>query len=456
MSELASTIGEFITCSCVSRRTLLGFILGLTIFAAMGLSEVFWAPYLATELESDGVSPVDVGVIVSGYDLSGLLSSIYFMFCFKNIRKRKLLLCMGGVILGSGCILFGQLTIFGSETILVILSVLTRAIMGSGMSIIWCTGVPLLISMFPQKPGMVCSSITLATGIGHVLGGPVGSLFLRIGGFSLPFWVAGGLLVTLAIICYVCMPVIEEFENSNRFSLLSARTAQKFITNCDVCVIFIAALFIFAPVGFLSVGFGPHLKDAYNINSSQAGNYALPFTAIGALSNPISGYLSDKGFSPAVFTFLGCCLSTIGPLLIGVSQNLTNFMATLPAFEIYQCMTSFGSIATRATFIPLLRSIYCKHADQNFEVIDNYASIMCTLCYSFGIIFGQCFIGGFILERYGFYNCNYIMGSLCGISGLLAAVILVKEKLLFTRFPPMSIYQSRFILDADDTIEVDA
>ena len=125
-------------------------------------------------------------------------------------------------------------------------------------------------------------------------------------------------------------------------------------------------------------------------------------------------------------------------------------------FEVYQCMTSFGSIATRATFIPLLRSIYCKHTDQNFEVIDNYASIVCTLCYSFGIIFGQCFIGGFILERYGFYISNYIMGSLCGISGFLAAVILVKEKLLFTRFPPMSIYQPRYILDADDTIEVDA
>ena len=78
--------------------------------------------------------------------------------------------------------------------------------MGTGASMIWATGVPLLVPIYPEWSGRVTSLIETAAALGTMVGPTSGSIMYSIGGYKLPFLSAAFTEILLGIICIFILP----------------------------------------------------------------------------------------------------------------------------------------------------------------------------------------------------------------------------------------------------------
>ncbi|XP_063718125.1 MFS-type transporter SLC18B1-like [Symsagittifera roscoffensis] len=429
-------------------RKVFVLLLGLSLYVLIGLNDTFWTPFVPSELAKRGVSKTMIGIIVSASDFAGLVTTVYFMFFFANIEKRKFLFCFGEVIVAIGCMLFGQLDKAASGTWFVIMCIITRFAKGSGITLIWCSGAPLLIAMFPKWTGSICSWISLAMAIGIIIGAPFGSWIYSLGGYSLPFWIVGGAQLVFPVLCYIGIPQPNSQDDNESFTP-SVRTAMQFLTNGGVICLSIAATFAASSLGFFGVAFSPHLNDAYEITSTEAGNYFLPFTILRAVSAPIIGILVDKGFASIIFTFCGCLLTSLGFFVIFISQQANHFLGSLGMLEFVIAVIGISSTAAFIPLIPLLRKIYPLTEGYTAVMVDNYAAVMYGLCFEVGLIIGEGVVGGIILQHFGFYTACLAITLICALTGSIGIIYLIKKRLLFR----VESSQSTYIIQADETVE---
>lgn len=431
----------------------IALLLALSLYVLIGLNDTFWTPFLPNELANKGISKTLIGVIVSGSDGVGFLAGVYFMFFFKNIGQRKFLLCFGDFIIAIGCLLFGQLDKAVSGTPYVVMCFLTRACMGCGITLIWCSGAPLLIAMFPKWTGSICSWIAAAISIGIISGAPLGSYLYAKGGFTLPFWVVGSLQVVIPVLCYVGIPDQDRNHTSNNRQTVfepTCKSAAKFLCNSGVLCLSVAATFAASSLGFFSVSFSPHLEAVYGIGSADAGRYYLPFTISRAVSAPFVGFLVDKGFSGVIFTFCGCLLTATGFFFIYLGQFVHVFDSFI-ALEVIIAIIGVSSTAAFIPLIPLLRKIYPLSEDMTLEMVDNYAAIMYSHCFALGLALGESVIAGVILDNYGFYPSCFSITVICTITGAVGVVYLLRRQFLFTRIqqPQYEMLEDDPMLDCD-------
>ena len=437
-----------------SSRKIIALCLSLTLYVLIGLNDTFWTPFLPSELSDRGVSKSVIGIIVSASDAAGFISGVYFMFFFKNIQQRKFLLCFGDFIIGIACLLFCQLHKAASGTVYVLMCIATRSAMGCGITLIWCSGAPLLIAMFPKSTGSICSWISGAISIGIISGAPLGSLLYASGGYALPFYVVGGLQIVLPVLFFIGIPDQKEALSKSAEFSPTCKTALKFLSNSGVIFISIAATFAASSLGLLAVAFSPYLEARYSIGSTKAGSYYLPFTILRAVSAPLIGYMIDKGFAGVIFTFMGCLLTGVGFFIIYISQYFSNFLGSLAVLEIVIAIIGLSSTSAFIPLIPLLRKIYPVGPSMTLEMVDNYAAIMYSHCFALGLAIGESVIAGIILDKLGFYSSCMSMTIVCTITGLIGVAYLYNRQLLFSRIEQPQ-YDVQVINESYEDIEND-
>ena len=324
-----------------SLQTVVAVFLFLSLYVLIGINDTFWAPFLPSELSNRAASKTTIGIIVSASDAAGFLSGVYFMFFFKNIERRKFLFCFGDFIIGFACFLFCHLDKVATGTVYFLLCIATRSAKGCGITLMWCTGAPLLIQMFPKRTGSVCSWISAAISIGIVLGAPIGSFLYSTGGFKLPFSVIGVLQVLTSVLVYIAIPGGQEASREEKEFIATCKNALKFLSYEGVLLISLGATFAASSLGFLSVTFSSHLAAQYDIGSAQAGIYYLPFTLTRAVNAPVIGHIVDKGYARFIFAYMGCLLTAASFFLVYISQYFSGFFGSLVFLEIQLSIIGF-------------------------------------------------------------------------------------------------------------------
>lgn len=240
----------------------------------------------------------------------GWMSSIFFfIFGLMQLPSGLLADTLGPrkttpgffTVAGVACIIFG----ITSSTGLLLLS---RALMGFGVSVIFVCGVKLLSQWFPPDRFASMNGLFLGMGgIGLILGsGPLALLCAELG-WRYAMIVTGVVTIAIALLLWLFVydsPQDKGFEPYQQMPPLSKSALDVMMVNLKI-ICFSVQFWIIAVwfcchfsihMAFGGVWGGPFLMDVHGMSRVEAGN-VINMMGVGMLAGgPFNGWLSDKVF----------------------------------------------------------------------------------------------------------------------------------------------------------------
>ena len=98
----------------------------------------------------------------------------------------------------------------------IIVCFLIRFVMGIGASMVWSTGVLIMVSLVPDYSERITSWTESCIGLGIAFGPPIGSFLYTFGGFLTPFLSLGIFQTLLTIVCIIYIPNPIKIENQRK------------------------------------------------------------------------------------------------------------------------------------------------------------------------------------------------------------------------------------------------
>ncbi|KAK3702315.1 hypothetical protein RRG08_008703 [Elysia crispata] len=302
-----------------SRRSKLIFILLLVAYFGCGCGFSIPAPFYPREAASKNVSSTTFGLVFGCFQLVNFISSPLFGQFLPDIGPRTM--CTTGILLAGGSsILFGFLYKMQSKPVFVAFSFIFRIFEALGVSAFTTSSFAIICTEFETQAASVFALLEGAVGIGLMVGPTLGGGLYQLGGFGLPFWVIGAVIVINGVVILTFLPpVTDDVCGKGRSNIL------KLLTSPLVWVTMLLQFISSLALVFLEPTLSIHLAQ-FNLSAFEISLFFVIIPLLHAALAPFYGYLSDKKNIQAPLMMVSCITCAVGFLLIGP----TPVIPTLP------------------------------------------------------------------------------------------------------------------------------
>uniref|UniRef100_A0A8C1AE43 Solute carrier family 18 member B1 n=1 Tax=Cyprinus carpio carpio TaxID=630221 RepID=A0A8C1AE43_CYPCA len=367
----------------MSRQQILTLIAMASINFSSMICYSILGPFFPNEAKKKGVSQAMIGLIFGIYALCTLVGSLLLGKYIVQIGAKFMI--VAGLFVSSGCtVLFGFLDQVSDGTVFIVLCFITRCINAIGFSAAVTASFAVLAKVFPDNIATVLGFMEIFTGLGLILGPPLGGWLYQSFGYEIPFVFMGCLL-------FATVPLnLENVPNSSFQNTVVNINVKVLIQYNNLKHFFCEQLNLSAgSVGLLMIGL------------------SLPYGA----ASPVFGVISDKypsnrkwmmvigGMATAVsFCFLG-------PLPVFHIRSqlwLTVLMLIVVGFSL--CMTCIPTFA---------EMIACAHENGFEEGLSTLGLVsgLFSAVWSAGMFFGPT-IGGYITQALNFEWSAGVQGAI--------------------------------------------
>jgi len=378
----------------------------LSTFMA-GLSNSVFSPFYTKDATDKGLDVWQSGVVF----FIGYMTQIVFMPIFGKFIVRlgsQRIFVAGLFISGLGNLVFGCLRWAIHPKLFFSLSLTVMSLSSVGYSALLSAVYPLATGAVSRRyRASMLSVLETSFGVGMMTGPSFGGFLYDLGGFNLPFFVVGCLLIFSSCLT---LALVTGRRRYNR------RTPQTVPISIDQSTKYkqlfkdpaIAACFAIVIVSEMSVAwvlptFERFLSLNFNLNASFTG---IIFSLEGityAIFTPVIGWLLDRGLPKYIGLIFGSVAAVIGLTLIGPMPGLESVVPKSP----YTSAVGLSIVGTgvAATFITTLTcmlssgSKVAPDSEQTRSMITSMWMIAEILGTSFGTLFG-----GMAYDAMGFEN----------------------------------------------------
>ncbi|XP_044867071.1 MFS-type transporter SLC18B1-like isoform X5 [Mauremys mutica] len=369
------------------------------------------------QAEKKGASDTVVGLIFGCFALSNFLTSLIVGNYLVQIGA-KFTFVAGMFVSGCITILFGMLDRAPDGPIFIGLCFLVRAMDATGFAAAATASFSILAKAFPNNIATVMGSLETFTGLGLVLGPPLGGFLFQSFGYEVPFTVLGCIVLILVPLNMYLLPKYDALATKDSFWML--------VTLPKVVFLCFTRFSLSACLGFLEPTMSLFVLEKFKLPAGYVGLVFLALALSYSLSAPLLGLLSDK--MPYLRKWLlvfGGLLTALSFFLLGpapilhIESKLWMFVLTLVLYGF-----SFGM-----TCIPLFPEILSCAYENGFEQGLSTLGLVSGLCgamWSLGGFVGPT-LGGFLNERLGFEWAAAIQGGWALLSGLAIGIFYILE-----------------------------
>jgi len=258
-------------------RLVILFVCCLVIFTDMvGYSII--TPSIPLFARLFNASDAAMGYAFAAYPIAFLITILPFGFLVDRVGKNHIIIALGMFSLALACLL---LVLSNSVGIFF----LARAFQGIGSAASWVAAQPLAAQKIDRsrKKGLEIGSITIALGLGMILGPLIGSL----GTFRTPFYInfVIAFIVGLVALCTLRGEGIE--DRLVDYEYLSIIKRPGILIAC------ITIMFLYASVGMMEVLF-PLYMDSLEYAKRSIGVLFFVLSLFLVLGQPFTGYWMGK------------------------------------------------------------------------------------------------------------------------------------------------------------------
>ncbi|HUT83383.1 MAG TPA: MFS transporter [Thermodesulfobacteriota bacterium] len=309
-----------------TNRLFVLFVCCAVIFTDMvGYSII--APSIPLFAKLFGASDAVISYAFAAYPVAFLLTIIPFGFVVDRIGKNHLVIGIGMFSLAAAC-----LVLILSESIFTFS--LARAFQGIGSAASWVAAQPLAAQQIDtsKKQGLEIGSITVAMGLGMILGPLIGS----IGGLRTPFVINLFLALGIGILSLLSLRGEHLKEKVVNYDYLSIVKRTNIVIACLVI------MFLFASTGMMEVLF-PLYIDSLGYMKGSIGVLFFVLSLFLVLGQPFTGPWMDK-VGPYLPIFLGFIVIALSLSLMVLFKSFAGWVPVFVLFGVALGMLTSASM----------------------------------------------------------------------------------------------------------------
>lgn len=370
------------------------------------------APFFPKEAADKGMSETVSGFVFGFYAFIMFLSSPFFGKVLPSVGAKFLF--MSGMFVAGVCnILFGALEYMTDNQHFTIFCFLIRGLEALGASAYSTASYVFVINTFPNNIGSVLGILETFVGLGMSIGPAVGGLLYSVGGFGLPFY-------TLGVVIVVIMPINCWLLKSDDQYTVSSKSPSmlKLFMVPSVVITGLVIVVVSNTWAFLDPTLEPHLRE-FNLSAQHVGLIFLLFSALYGVFSPIWGWLADRVQNHWCMMVWGLLLCTVGLLLLGPTPLIPALKSEL---WLNLVALSILGMSVALTLLPTFQGVLSSSISEGgcVPALSTYSVVagVWSCCYSLGEVIGPV-LGGALLQAYGFPICSTVMAGMCGGMALI-------------------------------------
>lgn len=419
-----------------------------------GVANSIFSPFYTKEATDKGLAVWQSGVVFfSSYMIQTVFMPLFGKF-ISQIGSRKMFVC--GLFLAGLCNLcFGCLRFVEHPSIFFGLSLFILTFSSIGYSAIFSAVYPLATGAVSRRyRASMLSVIETSFGVGMMIGPSFGGFLYDVGGFNLPFYITGSLLVVSSCVTLAVQKSqtrSSETSNSPTITLDSTTKYKQLFRDPAIAACFAIVIVSEMSVAWVLPTFERFLSANFSLNSTVTG---IIFSLEGityAIFTPLFGMLLDKGVPRYCGLIFGAAAAVVGLCLLGPVPGVSMIVPKSP----YTSAIGLSIVGTgiAATFITTLTSMLSSGT--KIAADSEQTQSMITSLWMIGEIFGTSFgtlFGGMAFDAIGFESGLLVVA---GIQVLAFALVPLTSNCLMKRLTASTNNNSKYtrIYGIDDEVE---
>ncbi|XP_068794454.1 MFS-type transporter SLC18B1 isoform X2 [Struthio camelus] len=374
-------------------------------------------PFFPAEAEKKGASNTVVGMIFGCFALFNFLTSLILGNYLTQIGA-KFMFVAGMFVSGCVTILFGMLDKVPSGPVFISLCFLVRAMDAVGFAAAMTASFSILAKAFPNNIATVMGSLEIFTGLGMVLGPPLGGFLYQSFGYEVPFITLGCLMLVLVPVNMFLLPKYDSIPSKDSF--------WKLVLLPEVLLLCLTIFSLSACLGFLDPTMSLFILKKFKLPAGYVGLVFLGLALSYSLSSPFLGLLSDK--LPYLRKWLlvsgglitAVCFFMLGPApVLHIESQLWTFVLVLVLIGFSLGMSAIP------VFPEILHCAYDNGFEEGLSLLGLVSGLLSAM-WSLGAFVGPT-LGGFLYEKLGFEWASAIQGGWSLLSGLAIGIFYIIE-----------------------------
>ncbi|XP_038196256.1 MFS-type transporter SLC18B1 isoform X2 [Arvicola amphibius] len=374
-------------------------------------------PFFPKEAEKKGASNTMIGAIFGCYALFELLASLVFGKYLVQIGA-KFMFIAGMFISGGVTILFGVLDQLPEGPIFISMCFLVRIVDAIGFGAAITASSSILAKAFPNNVATVLGSLEVFSGLGLIVGPPLGGFLYQSFGYEMPFILLGCLVLLMIPLNLCILPSYESDRGEHSF--------WKLVTLPKVGLIACVIIALSSCFGFLDPILSLFILEKFNLPAGYVGLVFLGLALSYTISSPLFGLLSDR--MPNLrkwFLVFGNLITAVCYMLLGPVPIL-HIKSQLWLLVLVLVVNGFSAgMSIIPTFPEMLSCAYENGFEEGISTLGLVSGLVGAM-WSVGAFMGP-MLGGFLYEKIGFEWAAAIQGLWALISGLAMGLFYLWE-----------------------------
>ncbi|XP_041509897.1 MFS-type transporter SLC18B1 isoform X3 [Microtus oregoni] len=358
-----------------------------------------------------------IGAIFGCYALFELLASLVFGKYLVQIGA-KFMFIAGMFISGGVTILFGVLDQLPEGPIFIVMCFLVRIVDAIGFGAAITASSSILAKAFPNNVATVLGSLEVFSGLGLIVGPPLGGFLYQSFGYEMPFILLGCLVLLMIPLNLCILPSYESDRGEHSF--------WKLVTLPKVGLIACVIIALSSCFGFLDPILSLFVLEKFNLPAGYVGLVFLGLALSYTISSPLFGLLSDR--MPNLrkwFLVFGNLITAVCYMLLGPVPIL-HIKSQLWLLVLVLVVNGFSAgMSIIPTFPEMLSCAYENGFEEGISTLGLVSGLVGAM-WSVGAFMGP-MLGGFLYEKIGFEWAAAVQGLWALISGLAMGVFYLWE-----------------------------
>mmetsp|Transcript_19402 Transcript_19402/g.58560 ORF Transcript_19402/g.58560 Transcript_19402/m.58560 type:complete len:470 (-) Transcript_19402:431-1840(-) len=386
--------------------------------------------FFPQEAKTKGMSEDAVGIVFACFPAVIFLTSP-FAGPFMSRHGKKWVYTTGLIVVSVSTMCFSFASYLPAGSPFATWCLFIRLLQGLGSAMEETAAYAIIAELDAQNVSLFMGLTEISTGLGYMVGPPLGGILFALGGFATPFMVLGlALLPAAALINYRLPPDDRKRSNDETKGDVSMKALMR---NPQITLIALASMLANSDYAFLEPTLGDHAKS-FGHAQSEAGigmlfsissvTYTLACPLIGILANryahrgrvctgcclvtseqmltqnayPSPDEMSRERFGPRPIILTGLLLQLIGFLLIGPSPLLA-MGPKLGLGQMVIALVLFG-IGESMSMTPVMDDMMNSCGDLADASVNSLSSILAA-SFSLGQMVGPV-VGTALTSRFSF------------------------------------------------------
>ncbi|KAM3856663.1 MFS-type transporter SLC18B1 [Vipera latastei] len=383
-------------------------------------------PFFPREAEKKGVSSTIVGLIFGCFALFNFLTSLIMGKYLVQIGA-KFMFIAGMFVSGCVTILFGFLDKAPDGPIFIGLCFLVRAVDAIGFAAAMTASFSILINAFPQNVATVMGTLEVFTGLGLVLGPPIGGFLYQSFGYEIPFIALGSVMLLMVPLNMFLIPNYSSVPKKDSF--------LKLIVLPKVAILCLNIFGLSSTIAFLDPTMSLFVLKKFKLPAGYVGLVFLALALPYSISSPLLGFLSDN--KPSLRKWLlitGSFLTALCYFFLGPAPIL-HIESQLWLFILMLVLNGFALAMIGIPIYPeAINCAYENGFEEGLSLLGLVSGLFGAL-WALGSFVGPT-LGGFLNEKLGFEWSAVIQGGFTLLSGLASAIYYTYEAIQRRRSRP--------------------